>query len=48
MGKYDDLLEEVRSRAAAYISTAKIYIPKMYEVLMNESIFYFILFYEYA
>src|SRR5215469_3427283 len=37
MGKYDDLLEEVRSRAAAYISTAKIYIPKMYNALMNES-----------
>jgi hypothetical protein len=37
VGKYDDLLEEVRSRAAAYISTAKIYIPKMYEALMNES-----------
>ena len=37
MGKYDDLLEEVRSRAVAYISTAKIYIPKMYNSLMNES-----------
>jgi len=37
MGKYDDLLEEVRSRAVAYISTAKIYIPKMYNALMNES-----------
>lgn len=37
MGKYDDLLEEVRSRAVEYISTAKIYIPKMYNVLMNES-----------
>jgi hypothetical protein len=35
--KYDDLLEEVRSRAVAYISTAKIYIPKMYNALMNES-----------
>jgi hypothetical protein len=37
VGKYDDLLEEVRSRAVAYISTAKIYIPKMYNALMNES-----------
>ena len=37
MEKYDDLLEEVRSRAVAYISTAKIYIPKMYNALMNES-----------
>jgi hypothetical protein len=37
VGKYDDLLEEVRSRAAAYISTAKIYIPKMYNALMNET-----------
>jgi hypothetical protein len=37
VARYDDLLEEVRSRAAAYISTAKIYIPKMYEALMNES-----------
>jgi hypothetical protein len=27
----------VRSRAVAYISTAKIYIPKMYNALMNES-----------
>jgi hypothetical protein len=37
VAKYDDLLEEVRSKAAAYISTAKIYIPKMYNALMNES-----------
>jgi hypothetical protein len=37
VAKYDDLLEEARSKAAAYISTAKIYIPKMYEALMNES-----------
>jgi hypothetical protein len=37
VGKYDDLLEEARSRAVAYISTAKIYIPKMYNALMNES-----------
>ena len=37
MAKYDDLLEEVRSKAAVYISIAKIYIPKMYNALMNES-----------
>ena len=37
MAKYDDLLEEAKSKAAAYISTAKIYIPKMYNALMNES-----------
>ena len=37
MGKYDDLLEEAKSRAAAYISTAKLYIPKMYNALMDEN-----------
>jgi len=37
VGEYDDLLEEVRSKAAAYTSTAKIYIPKMYNALINES-----------
>jgi len=37
VAKYDDLLEEVRSKAAVYISIAKIYIPKMYNALMNES-----------
>ena len=37
MGEYDDLLEEARSKAAAYMSTAKIYIPKMYTALINES-----------
>jgi len=37
VGEYDDLLEEARSKAAAYMSTAKIYIPKMYTALINES-----------
>ena len=37
MGKYDDLLEEAKSRAAVYISTAKLYIPKMYNALMDEN-----------
>lgn len=37
MGKYDDLLEEAKSKAAAYISTAKLYIPKMYNALMKEN-----------
>ena len=37
MGKYDDLLEEAKSRAAAYISTAKLYIQKMYNALMDEN-----------
>jgi hypothetical protein len=37
VGKYDDLLEEAKSRAAAYISTAKLYIPKMYNALMDEN-----------
>jgi hypothetical protein len=37
VGKYDDLLEEAKSKAAAYISTAKLYIPKMYNALMKEN-----------
>ena len=37
MGKYDELLEEAKSKAAAYISTAKFYIPKMYNALMKEN-----------
>lgn len=37
MRKYDDLLEEAKSKAAAYISTAKLYIPKMYNALMKEN-----------
>ena len=37
MSQYDDLLEEARSKAAAYMSTAKAYIPKMYDALMNEN-----------
>jgi len=37
VGEYDDLLEEARSKAAAYMSTAKVYIPKMYNALINES-----------
>jgi len=35
--KYDDLLEEAKSKAAVYISTAKRYIPKMYDALMKEN-----------
>jgi hypothetical protein len=37
VAEYDDLLEEAKTKAAAYISTAKVYIPKMYNALMNES-----------
>ena len=37
MSQYDDLLEEARTKAAAYMSTAKVYIPKMYDALMNEN-----------
>jgi hypothetical protein len=37
VSQYDDLLEEVRSKAAAYMSTAKLYIPKMYNALMDEN-----------
>ena len=37
MGKYDDLLEEAKSKAAAYISTAKAYIPMMYNALIKEN-----------
>ena len=37
VGKYDDLLEETKSRSAAYLSTAKLYIPKMYNALMDEN-----------
>lgn len=37
MGNYDDLLEDAKSRATAYISTAKLYIPKMYNALMDEN-----------
>ena len=37
MDKYDDLLEEAKSKAAVFISTAKRYIPKMYDALMKEN-----------
>jgi hypothetical protein len=37
VGQYDDLLDEAKSKAAAYMSTAKVYIPKMYNALMNEN-----------
>lgn len=36
MGKYDDLLEEVKRKATAFQSVAKKYIPRMYEDLRNE------------
>jgi len=36
MGKYDDLLEEVKRKATAFQSVAKKYIPRMYEALRNE------------
>jgi hypothetical protein len=38
VGEYDDLLHEVRNRAEAYRSTAKEYIPKMYEALRKEDV----------
>src|SRR5919112_6838166 len=34
---YDNLLEEARAKADAYRSTAKEYIPMMYEALRNEN-----------
>ena len=37
MGEYDDLLDEAKSKAAIYMSTAKVYIPKMYNALMSEN-----------
>jgi len=37
VGEYDDLLDEAKSKAAAYMSTAKVYIPKMYNALMSEN-----------
>ena len=37
MGEYDDLLDEAKSKAAAYMSTARVYIPKMYNALMSEN-----------
>ena len=36
MGKYDDLLKEVKRKATAFQSIAKKYIPRMYEALRNE------------
>jgi hypothetical protein len=37
MSNYDDLLEEARTKAEAFRSTAKEYIPKMYEALRSEN-----------
>jgi hypothetical protein len=37
LNNYDDLLEEARAKAEAFRSTAKEYIPKMYEALRNEN-----------
>jgi hypothetical protein len=37
LSSYDDLLEEARIKAEAFRSTAKEYIPKMYEVLRREN-----------
>ena len=37
MNNYDDLLEEAKSRAQAYRSTAKEYTPKMYDALRHEN-----------
>ena len=36
MTKYDDLLQEVKTRAEAYRSTARVFIPKMYKALREE------------
>jgi hypothetical protein len=38
VSEYDDLLHEVRIRAETYRSTAKEYIPKMYEALRKEDV----------
>jgi hypothetical protein len=37
MSKYDDLLEEARTKSEAFRSTAYEYIPKMYQALRNEN-----------
>lgn len=37
MSWYDDLLREARTKCAAYQSTAREYIPKMYSALRNEN-----------
>jgi predicted secreted Zn-dependent protease len=34
--EYDDLLQEVKTRAEAYRSTARVFIPKMYNALRDE------------
>ena len=37
MSNYDELIEEVRAKAEAFRSSAKEYIPKMYEALRREN-----------
>jgi len=37
LSEYDDLLKEVKGKAAAFQSTAREYIPKMYQALRNEN-----------
>lgn len=37
MSNYDDLLQEARAKVEAFRSSAKEYIPKMYEALRNEN-----------
>jgi len=37
LSNYDDLLEEARTKAEAFRSSAKEYIPKMYKALRNEN-----------
>ena len=37
MSNYDELLEEARAKAEAFRSSAKEYIPKMYQALRNEN-----------
>jgi hypothetical protein len=36
MTKYDELLKEAKAKAEAFVSTAREYIPKMYDALRNE------------
>lgn len=36
MTEYDDLLQEVKTREEAYLATARVFIPKMYNALRDE------------
>ena len=37
MSEYDDLVKEAKVKAAAFQSTAREYVPKMYQALRNEN-----------